>query len=58
MLRNLLLFAALTLHAETGADAWLRYAPLDEASARQYRATLPAAVVTVIGLARSAKRTA
>ena len=46
MLRNLLLFAALTLHAETGADAWLRHAPLDEASARQYRASLPAAAVT------------
>ena len=46
MLRYLLLLAAVPLHAESGADAWLRHAPLDEASARQYRAILPAAVVT------------
>ncbi len=52
MLRNLLLFAALTLHAETGAEAWLRHAPLDDASARQYRA-LPAAVATFTILTRS-----
>src|ERR1035441_4734042 len=50
MQRNLVLIAGLLavlpLHAETGADAWLRHAPLDEASARQYRASLPAAVAT------------
>jgi alpha-glucuronidase len=46
MLRYLLLLAAVPLYAESGADAWLRHAPLDEASARQYRAALPAAVVT------------
>ena len=46
MLRYLLLLAVVPLCAETGADAWLRHAPLDEASARQYRAILPAAVVT------------
>jgi alpha-glucuronidase len=34
--------------AENGRDAWLRYAALDEAAARQYRATLPA-VVTSFG---------
>src|SRR6476660_9351389 len=47
MLRYFLLIANLlfALHAESGADAWVRHAPLDEASARQY-ATLPAAVVT------------
>ena len=42
------LFALLTLtntlHAETGYNAWLRYAALDEAAARPYRALLPAAV--------------
>ena len=43
---SLLLFAAFTLHAETGADAWLRHAPLDEAAARPYRAALPAAIAT------------
>ena len=49
MLRNLLPIAillTLPLHAENGADAWLRYAPLDEASARTYRTSLPAAVAT------------
>ncbi len=58
MLRNLLLFAALILHAETGADAWLRHAPLDEASARQYRTALPAAIVTytTTPVAQSAQR--
>ena len=40
-----LLASLVALHAESGADAWLRYAPLDEASARQYN-TLPAAVAT------------
>ncbi len=46
MLRYFLLLATVPLYAESGADAWLRHAPLDEASARQYRAALPAAVVT------------
>jgi alpha-glucuronidase len=32
------------LRAETGYDAWLRYAPLDEQSARSYRQTLPEVV--------------
>ena len=45
-MRYLFLIAALSLHAESGADAWLRHAPLDEASARPYRASLPAAIVT------------
>jgi alpha-glucuronidase len=52
------LLAALPLHAETGADAWLRHAPLSEATARQYRATLPAVVAGFSGtpVARSAQR--
>src|ERR1700688_1208869 len=33
------------LLAETGRDAWLRYAPLSDAAARPYRATLPAVAV-------------
>ena len=33
---------AAALHAETGASAWLRYAALDDAMARQYRDSLPA----------------
>ena len=47
MLRHFLLLTSVLvpLHAESGADAWLRHAPLDEASARQYT-TLPAAVVS------------
>jgi alpha-glucuronidase len=36
------------LHAETGYNAWLRYAALDDSSAAGYRASLPA-TVTVIG---------
>ena len=64
MMRNRFLFAillalllALPLHAESGADAWLRYAPLDEASARSYR-TLPASVAayTATPVAQSAQR--
>lgn len=34
------------LHAETGRDAWLRYAALDGAMAREYKAIVPA-VLTV-----------
>ncbi|MGD0778754.1 MAG: alpha-glucuronidase family glycosyl hydrolase, partial [Candidatus Solibacter sp.] len=59
-MRYLLLIATLLLplHAETGADAWLRYAPLDEASARPYRTTLPAAIATLTAtpVAQSAQR--
>lgn len=36
-----------TLHAETGHDAWLRYAALDEAAVRQYRTSVPG-VVTML----------
>ncbi len=35
------------LHAETGADAWLRYAALDAAAARRYVNTLPPSVVVL-----------
>ena len=60
MLRYLFLIANLlvVLHAESGADAWLRHAPLDEASARQYRSSLPAAVATYTAtpVAQSAQR--
>jgi alpha-glucuronidase len=38
--------AASGLNAETGLEAWLRYAPLDQDSVRQYREVLPAALVT------------
>ncbi|MGP8246144.1 MAG: alpha-glucuronidase family glycosyl hydrolase [Bryobacteraceae bacterium] len=41
----LLLPLAFFLHAETGADAWLRYAPLQGPALAQARAALPAAVV-------------
>ncbi|MGE5325527.1 MAG: alpha-glucuronidase family glycosyl hydrolase, partial [Deltaproteobacteria bacterium] len=34
------------LHAETGYDAWLRYAPITGPAAREYRAALPAVVAT------------
>ena len=46
------------LHAESGADAWLRHAPLDDAAARPYRASLPAAVAsyTTTAVAQSAQR--
>lgn len=62
MLRTLYLIAglisALSLHAENGADAWLRYAPLDGVTAAQYRASLPAAVASYGSspVARSAQR--
>ena len=38
------LLAALGLHAETGAAAWLRYAPLADGARDQYRQSLPAAI--------------
>jgi alpha-glucuronidase len=41
------LLAVSPLSAESGLDAWLRYAPLDQAAARQYRETLPALVVAL-----------
>ena len=46
------------LHAENGADAWLRYAPLDEASAGPYRTSLPASIATctTTPVAQSAQR--
>ena len=44
----LCLLAAGCLQADTGANAWLRYAALDDASARSYRASVPA-VVTALG---------
>jgi alpha-glucuronidase len=40
----LAVFLPVQAHAETGAEAWLRYARLDEQAARQY-AALPAVVV-------------
>ena len=48
IMRHIFLIANLlaALHAESGADAWPRHAPLDEASARSYRSGLPAAVAT------------
>src|ERR1022692_1888777 len=59
-MRNFLLIATLLvpLHAESGADAWLRYAPLNEASARPYRASLPASIATYTAApaAQSARR--
>ena len=51
------LLCAVALRAETGYDAWLRYAALDDAAARQYRAALPG-TVTALGdsvLVRSAR---
>lgn len=41
----IILIGAAALHAETGRDAWLRYAPLTGASLQQYRAAIPAVVV-------------
>jgi alpha-glucuronidase len=47
----LLCAAALTLapsaHTETGVDAWLRYAHLDEPALTQYRQAVPATVVAL-----------
>ena len=60
MLRNLFLIATFltVLHAESGADAWLRYAPLGEASARTYRTGMPASIATYTAtpVAQSAQR--
>ncbi len=50
MLSRLVLLCGLLLsgsvYAETGYDAWMRYAPLDTASIRQYRQSVPAVVVS------------
>src|SRR5262245_46615920 len=55
MAQPLLLFLLLlfpsALSAETGYNAWLRYARLDEAVARRYREVLPAAIGTLSGAA-------
>ncbi len=34
-------------YAETGMDAWLRYAPLDEPALTQYRQAIPASVINL-----------
>src|SRR5262245_45022449 len=51
MLRKLTLLAALLMpsivHAETGYDAWLRYAALDDATAQQYRNVMPASIAVL-----------
>jgi len=44
------LLGAVAVRAETGANAWLRYAALDASAARPYRQSLPA-VVTAVGAA-------
>jgi alpha-glucuronidase len=41
------MLAVSRLSADSGSDAWLRYAPLDQGTARQYRETLPALVVAL-----------
>jgi alpha-glucuronidase len=38
------LLAAVAMHAETGAGAWLRYAPVDDAARSQYRDAIPAKI--------------
>ncbi len=40
------LLLAWTLQAETGYDAWLRYAPVEGTALRQYDLSLPAVIVT------------
>ena len=40
-----LLVLPTTLHAETGYDAWLRYAPIEEPAARRYREVIPPVIV-------------
>src|SRR5579859_564650 len=42
------LLAAGVMYAEDGSSAWLRYAALDQTTARSYRQSLPG-VVTAIG---------
>src|ERR1051325_360095 len=38
--------SALVLHGETGYEAWLRYAPVDEPALSQYRQGVPAVITT------------
>jgi alpha-glucuronidase len=42
----LVLFPSIA-HAESGYDAWLRYAPLEDASVRRYRDAVPSVVVAL-----------
>jgi alpha-glucuronidase len=42
-----LLLAPVTVRAETGYDAWLRYAPISDAAVRARYASLPGTVVTL-----------
>lgn len=46
---NLFLMVLLptVLHAETGIDGWLRYAPLDDQAVRRYREAIPPVVVAL-----------
>src|SRR5580658_8494801 len=43
----LIALATFSLHAETGYNAWLRYAPLDEPALTQSRQATPAAIVSL-----------
>ena len=47
-------FAAVMLHAETGSNAWLRYAAIEGAAGDSYRQALPAVVVSLDGSAVAA----
>ncbi len=50
LIRNCALLALLTasgVRAESGYDAWLRYAPVDDALARQYIAVMPPVISTL-----------
>ncbi len=42
-----IVFASTPLRAETGYDAWLRYAPIDDRASREQYDSLPATVVTL-----------
>ncbi|HEX3880090.1 MAG TPA: alpha-glucuronidase family glycosyl hydrolase [Bryobacteraceae bacterium] len=41
------ILACASIHAETGIDAWLRYAPLDEPALTQYRSAVPASITAI-----------
>src|SRR5262249_2188174 len=45
----LCLWCSFRAFAETGRDMWLRYAALEERTAQQYRAVIPASVVVLSG---------
>src|SRR2546427_404597 len=47
LLLGLALLTPINLHAETGYNAWLRYAALNDTQARQYRTNLPAIVTAL-----------